>query len=384
MPKRSAEEKIECYERKIRRLRERDIGRHRRIRVISSDSSNSEGVEDADQPELSLKNNAKDLGNSSGQCPTPSIREPEPMPEPDLTPEPELAVEPVSRPETRTEKPLEPLALEATSLEQNPNDESAEPELDPELLEALGESTSDTPEFGERIHESLAKLWLPLLVKGLPKDEKEKILKEYLIPDNCRLLQAPKLNAEISAAVIDSVRNRDKILVVHQQQLGSGITAINRALNTLLSGDDKKNAIQHLSNACRILSDLHTVNTNSRIKLITPNLDKNFLHIVLDAVRDETLFGNKLAEKIKAARAIERQGLQIKKTNPKPSSSQSNSHRSSNSGNWSGPPRYSSNRGNRGGKKTTTQSRRPYLSSTQQQPASKPAAANKPRALAPQ
>ncbi|CAK1594726.1 unnamed protein product [Parnassius mnemosyne] len=318
MPKRSAEGKIERYERKIRKLRERDIGRHRRIRVISSDSSNSEGVEDADQPELSLKNNAKDLGNSSGQCPTPSIREPEPMPEPELTPEPELAVEPVSRPETRTEKPLEPLALEATSLEQNPNDESAEPELDPELLEALGESTSDTPEFGERIHDSLAKLWLPLLVKGLPKDKKEKILKEYLIPDNCRLLQAPKLNAEISAAVIDSVRNRDKILVVHQQQLGSEITAINRALNTLLSGDDKKNAIQHLSNACRILSDLHTVNTNSRIKLITPNLDKNFLHIVQDAVRDETLFGNKLAEKIKAARAIERQGLQIKKTNPKP------------------------------------------------------------------
>ncbi|KAI8433168.1 hypothetical protein MSG28_011204 [Choristoneura fumiferana] len=371
MPKRSAEEKIERYERKIKKLRKRDIGRHRRIRTIS-DSSNNEGAEDVDQPGPNLIANANDGGNASGQSPAPSITGPEPMPEPDPTPEPEPALEPV-----------EPPVLEAVLTEQNPNGETAEPELDPELLDALGESTSDTPEFGEKIHESLAKLWLPLLVKGLPKDKKETMLKEYLIPDNCRLLQAPKLNAEISAAVIDSVRNRDKILVAHQQQLGSGITAINRALNILLNGEDKKSAIQHLSNACRILSDLHTINTNSRIKLITPNLDKNFLHVVQDSVRDETLFGNKLSEKIKAAKAIERQGLQIKKPNPKPSSSQSTSNRSSNSGNWSGPPRYPSNRGNRGGKKMTPQSRRPYQSLTHQQPAPKPAAANKPRAPAP-
>ncbi|KAI8438859.1 hypothetical protein MSG28_011204 [Choristoneura fumiferana] len=280
MPKRSAEEKIERYERKIKKLRKRDIGRHRRIRTIS-DSSNNEGAEDVDQPGPNLIANANDGGNASGQSPAPSITGPEPMPEPDPTPEPEPALEPV-----------EPPVLEAVLTEQNPNGETAEPELDPELLDALGESTSDTPEFGEKIHESLAKLWLPLLVKGLPKDKKETMLKEYLIPDNCRLLQAPKLNAEISAAVIDSVRNRDKILVAHQQQLGSGITAINRALNILLNGEDKKSAIQHLSNACRILSDLHTINTNSRIKLITPNLDKNFLHVVQDSlsVHQQPLF----------------------------------------------------------------------------------------------
>ncbi|XP_013172812.1 PREDICTED: uncharacterized protein LOC106121639 [Papilio xuthus] len=341
MPKRSAEDQISHYERKIRKLREREIGRRRRIRIIS-DSSDDEDTECLEQS-LAPQNN-----------------EPEPVVEPELAPDPD----PDPLPDTRGE--------------------SGDPQLDPDILEALGESTSDISEFGEKIHESLAKLWLPLLVKGLPRDKKDNLLKDYLIPDNCRLLQAPKLNAEISAAVADSVRNRDKILVAHQQQLGSGITAANRALNILLSGEDKKASINHLSNACRILSDLHATNTNSRIKLITPNLDKNFIHIIQDSVRDETLFGNNLSDKIKAAKAIERQGLQIKKSISRSSGPQTTSNRSSNSGNWSGPPRYSSIRGNRGGKKAISQNRRVYPSSTQQQSASKPAAAIRPRAPAPQ
>lgn len=116
---------------------------------------------------------------------------------------------------------------------------SADNELDPELLSALGESMSDIPDYGEKIHENLAKLWLPLLKKGMPKESKDKLLKEYLVPENCRLLQAPKLNAEISAAIPDLVRNRDKTLSVAQQQLGAGISAINRGLNILLTSDDK-------------------------------------------------------------------------------------------------------------------------------------------------
>ncbi|KAI5646427.1 hypothetical protein NE865_01360 [Phthorimaea operculella] len=176
-----------------------------------------------------------------------------------------------------------------------------EPELDPELLEAL----------------------------GMSKDNKEKMLKEYLIPDNCRLLQSPKLNPEISAAVPDLARNRDKGLMSQQQQLGSGITAVNRTLDLLLKGDSKKEAIQHLSNACRILSDLHAVFTKNRIKLITSNLDKNFLHVIQDSERDETLFGTKLSDKIKAAKAIERQGQQIRKSNPPRASNASHSGTSS-------------------------------------------------------
>lgn len=256
--------------------------------------------------------------------------------------------------------------------------------LDPELLLALGESTDDTPVYGEKILDNLASLWQPLLKKGLPKETKEKVLKEYIVPDNCRLLQAPKLNAEISAAVPDMVRNRDKNLVVTQQQLGTGITAINRAMEVLLKGQDKTQAVKHLSSACRILSDLHAMNTQNRIKLLTSSLDKTFLHVIQDSERDETIFGIKLSEKIKAAKAIEKQGLQIKKTTvPKPSTSAQAppAGRPAYSGNWTAPSRYPSNRGGRGARRTTS-GRRPYTAYPAPQTYKSPSQ-NKPRPPAP-
>ncbi|XP_028173737.1 uncharacterized protein LOC114362502, partial [Ostrinia furnacalis] len=247
---------------------------------------------------------------------------------------------------------------------------SVENELDPELLSALGEFTSDTPEYGENIHDNLSKLWLPLLKKGMPKDSKDKVLKDYLVPDNCRLLQAPKLNAEISAAVPDMVRNRDKTLATSQQQLGLGITAINRGLDILLKSDNKILAMKHLSNGCRLLCDSHNLMSKNRVKLITPSLDKSILHMINESERDETLFGSSLSDKIKAAKAIEKQGLQIKKSASKPqksAASSSSSRPGPYQGNWTAPPRYPpASRGGRGGyrKQTTSAPRRPYVAST--------------------
>lgn len=251
---------------------------------------------------------------------------------------------------------------------------SIEPELDPDLLSALGESTSDSPDYGDNIHNNLSQLWLPLLRKGMPKENKDKVLKEYLVPDNCRFLQAPKLNAEIAAAVPDMVRNRDKTLTTSQQQLGTGITAINRGMDLLLTSDDKVQAMKHLSNGCRLLCDSHYLATQTRVKLITPSLDKAFINIINESERDESLFGSSLSDKIKAAKAIEKQGLSIKKTPKVSKPPQQPSTRPSYQGNWNPPPRYPANRGGRGAyrRPTTAANRRPYTTSAQppQRPAS--------------
>ncbi|XP_063391882.1 uncharacterized protein LOC134677830 [Cydia fagiglandana] len=259
--------------------------------------------------------------------------------------------------------------------------------VEPELLMALGESTDDIPEFGKPIHDSLASLWLPLLKKGLLKENKEKLLKSYLIPENCKLLQSPKLNAEISAAVSEIVRGRDKKLSGFQQQLGAGITALNKGMEILLNSDNKAQALTHFSDSCRILTDLHCASTKDRIKLITPSLEKNILHVIQDSERDDTLFGNALSEKIKAGKAIQRQGHQIKKTVPyQPSTSgfrQSTASRYTPPGNWRGPPRYfyPNSRGGRGSQTRMTTPRRSYnYTYSTTPPAAKPAPQTRPRA----
>ncbi|KAI8433085.1 hypothetical protein MSG28_013943 [Choristoneura fumiferana] len=258
MSKRSAEDKIDLYKAKIQKLQQQ---RFRRVIVYSSSSDSEENSD----------NGAQNTEEHNDTTSAP------PQPDPDAAPE-------------------------SGGDTQNTATPVLEPELAPEMLQALGDPSDDTPAYGPDIHEKLAQRWLPILKKGMPKDAKEQLLKEYSIPGNCKLLRAPTLNAEISAAVAETVRSRDKKIQAKQEQLGLGISAINRAMNTLLTSDDKVQAVKILSDGCRILSDLHFVETQVRTKLITPGLDKAFLSVIQDQDRDETLFGEKLSEKIKASK----------------------------------------------------------------------------------
>lgn len=242
----------------------------------------------------------------------------------------------------------------------------AEPELHPEILLALGDETGSTPNFGEKIHHSLAQRWNSVLKKGLLKETKDKLLKEYLVPENCTLLQAPKLNSEIAAAISEAARHRDKRKEADQQMLGVGTSAVNKALTLMLTctGSDQLEAIRILSDACRILTDLHYQLTQSRINIINYSLSKPFLNVVQDNERDETLYGNKLGDKIKAAKAIEKQGLSIKKftktarsySASEPPATSTRPHYAPGppagyQGNWSGPPRFQQYQLNRGGRR---------------------------------
>ncbi|XP_063616235.1 uncharacterized protein LOC134789595 [Cydia splendana] len=353
-PKRSTREKIERYKRKLHDLEVKSDDKKRRKRQVRSSSESDV----SEQGENHLQNLDQELDVENMDY-DPGVYE-------EGTPPEEAPVPAVPAIPAAPAEPAAPILdqVDASAQPAPPATDATEPPLDPTLLAALGESTSDTPEYGTSVHDSLANLWLPILKKGLAKENKDTLLKEYLIPNNCKLLQAPKLNAEISAAVTEVVRGRDKKYVAVQQQLGQGIAAVSQAMDVLLKTENKVEALKYLSDGCRILSDAHNFFTKDRIKLITPSLEKNFLHVIQDAERDESLFGNTLSEKIKASKAIERQGQQIKKTvsAPKPGTSNSTNTRAfTTQGNWSGPPRYSSNRGGRGGYRRTNPTRRPYV-----------------------
>ncbi|CAK1582599.1 unnamed protein product [Parnassius mnemosyne] len=321
MSKRSAVDKIGYYQKKIKKLEEQERKRYKRV-IVYSDSSDAEENVDNEAEDCNKVVNDDTMVTS-----IPSEEHPQ--------------------------------------LTTEDKEEETIPTLDHELLSALGDTDSDEQKYGENIHQDLAHRWLPLLRKGLTKETRQNLLKAYLIPENCKLLRAPTLNPEIAAALTDAARNRDKKIEVDQQKLGLGITAVNRAMSLLLIGDNKVQAIKILSDACRILSDLHHSETQTRIKLVTPGLDKCFLKIIHESERDETLFGNNLPQKIKALKAIEKQGLQIKKTDPKPSTSQiatSSSLRDNRyQENWRFPSRSQNKRG-RGGPKKSSGTRRDHPS----------------------
>ncbi|XP_031783514.1 uncharacterized protein LOC116416958 isoform X2 [Nasonia vitripennis] len=87
----------------------------------------------------------------------------------------------------------------------------------------------------------------------MDKDWRTSLLKKYLIPSNCSLLNAPQLNAEVKSVISSIALKKDNYNETRQQQLGAGITAIAKALTALLnSEEDGKSAnlkallIEHL------------------------------------------------------------------------------------------------------------------------------------------
>lgn len=226
----------------------------------------------------------------------------------------------------------------------NGNTSKSLPELPSEIPETLGESKENDEVFGPKVREEVSKRWGKIIMEGLNKEQRQKLMDNIHIPENFQLLKAPKVNQEISAVLLESTRNRDKRLEKAQDHLGIGIAAITNLMSTLIDGEmGKTEIIKKLSEMGQVFLDLHNQNTITRRKLITYSLDKKFLNIVQGVKRDSFLFGENLGEKIKATKTAERSGLQIKRpVEPQPSSSFRTNRPTARQGNLRGPPRQQS------------------------------------------
>ncbi|XP_045452339.1 uncharacterized protein LOC123661422 [Melitaea cinxia] len=104
-----------------------------------------------------------------------------------------------------------------------PNDENTENALDEEIINILGDAP-DELSYGPPIHKELALRWINAIKNGLPKEKKKEIMKKYLPPENCKTIDAPKLNLEAQAAVPEAAVKRDKAIASKQSQIDSSLT----------------------------------------------------------------------------------------------------------------------------------------------------------------
>lgn len=76
--------------------------------------------------------------------------------------------------------------------------------------------------------------WEAIVKKGLDKDDGKELIKKYPPPVNLKMINAPKLNPEASAASSETVENsylRDKAIEMKQHQVPCAISALGLALN---------------------------------------------------------------------------------------------------------------------------------------------------------
>ncbi|KAL4704930.1 hypothetical protein ACJJTC_009288 [Scirpophaga incertulas] len=218
-----------------------------------------------------------------------------------------------------------------------------EPTLDKDIMDILGcDPTIDT-KYGKDINSDLAIRLQHYSTVGITKEGRKDLCEKYLIPSNCKLIDAPLLNAEIKAALTDIVAKRDKYIENRQKQLATTLSCLSEALSLLFSASTKDTKlIKLIMDATRNLCDCQYNDSVTRRNFILSTLKKDMKEQLQNTKLSNFLFGDNLLETIKAAKAINRSGADLKASVPLPKPIQNkNKQISGSSKNWkaSFPPK---------------------------------------------
>ncbi|XP_070529862.1 uncharacterized protein, partial [Cardiocondyla obscurior] len=213
----------------------------------------------------------------------------------------------------QNEKPV-PDKPEVNDAVQKESPDGPVEDLDSVILEALGNKVAVEREFSASIPNSIAIRLEGILKHGLPKEEREKIIKDHVPPKNCTFLDPPKLNEEIKASLNESAAKREK-----QKKITTSLSLLGIAISDLINYNTTEsekqfqiNLIKKLSDAARLLTDLQRDETLTRRSLILTTINSSQKEVLEQAKADEWLFGQKLGDRLKAAKSIERSGKDLK------------------------------------------------------------------------
>ncbi|CAG9759856.1 unnamed protein product [Ceutorhynchus assimilis] len=186
-----------------------------------------------------------------------------------------------------------------------------------DILALLGEVTNSNSVFGPPVHTDLKSRWENIIENGLSADTKKSLIEKYPPPENFQVLSPPILNQEIVNAINSSVQKRDERLTLLQKQMDAVLAAIGTAITNLLQeeGGGKIQYLELLSDAGRLMADLHYSETKARRELIQLNLDSQIKETLSAAPATTHLFGDKLDDRVTAAKNLKKFSQVLKPSN---------------------------------------------------------------------
>lgn len=186
---------------------------------------------------------------------------------------------------------------------------------------------SQAKEYAAPIHKDLIARWESILQRGLEKESRASLLVKYPPASNCVLAEAAKINPEIRSSTLESAITRDARLISLQTQIGACLSITGKALTLLLNKEGQvetveRQLIELLSDAGRLLADVHHSESISRRKLLGFGLNKKFKTTLEEAPLGEWLFGENLEVRLKTAKALERSSSELKASTSRPPAKQ--------------------------------------------------------------
>lgn len=200
----------------------------------------------------------------------------------------------------------EPIIVEKDGTLPDAQPNEVELPLDASIMDVLGDDPTASQALDVQIHPTFVQRWKYWLEKGFQEEEKQNLLKKYHRPAE---FDAPILNPEIVTFLGESACKRDTYRKEAQLFAGSALTAIGDAL-TMCSQDeegvDKLVLVERLFDAAKLIAGLHHNQSACRKAFILPGLSKEVKTLLQHTAQDTFLFGDKLGDKIKEMKSLER------------------------------------------------------------------------------
>lgn len=191
----------------------------------------------------------------------------------------------------------------------------AEIALSDDIINAIGKRSIEPRVLAPPLHSQLAVRWEDVIKQGLNNEEKIDLIKKYPLPENCIFSDPPKINSEIKPIVQQTLLTRDMRIVAKQEKIAAGLAAISKALTHIVKdGKDIGDlpAIESLTDAIRLLADVQRDESMIRRSLILSKISTSLKDTLSETTCSAFLFGEKLDETVKSAKALEVTAKQLR------------------------------------------------------------------------
>ena len=224
--------------------------------------------------------------------------------------------------------------------------------LDSDIKFTIENRINTNKKLGPNMHSDFAKLCEKIVTSGLDDKEKAELTEKFPTPENCVLIDPPKLNVEVANAIDESVILRDNRIIKKQLKITACLAACSRILDLEMSKQEEGNeVIPILSDVVSLLADLQYDESVVRKSIILANINSSLRSTFMTTNIDQFLFGGKLTEAINSHKALENTTKVLRA----PSRSQRTFQRT-NSKNSKPPPRHrNKNPSTSGGKHSSHQ-----------------------------
>ncbi|CAH2013536.1 unnamed protein product [Acanthoscelides obtectus] len=175
-----------------------------------------------------------------------------------------------------------------------------------EILALLGKNNLADQTSTNDLNNELAQIWTKILQEGLSLEVLTTILSKYSPLSNLSIATAPELNLEILSALTEQHKQLYLRLAKRQDQMGAALVAIGKALTILLEKVERAHirvSVEWLSDAGRLISDIHHQESTCRRNLVSVDVDKQLRGTLTNIT---VTLGQNFGDRLKAAREMKK------------------------------------------------------------------------------